>query len=130
MNQIDSTIKELNNQKLESDFIWLKQIIIESGRFSNLNIIELHEKPLSIDNKTPESVTEQIDLHSVYKHFNQMFKIGKYDQILIEFQNLFVQNETLKGKPIPKLLLAILTKSIIKKVHEREFFLSNHRFIL
>ena len=123
LNQIDSTINELKNQRLESNFIWLRDTITESGRFSNLDVAKLYENSLPQKNQILNPITKQIDQNSVYKHFNQMYKVGKYDEILNEFKSLFAQNGTFNQyqnwntQPIPKLTLSILTKSIIKTVH-------------
>ena len=150
MNQISSKIKELSNKTLESDFIQLRDEIVDSRRISKFKFSEHYEEPRQQTkepyqqikvmnqqinephqqtNETHQQINEaskinveQIDLKSVYKNFNQMYKIGKYDEILTEFQNLFAQNGTLHGRPIPKLLLSILTKSIIKTVHQTKFF--------
>ena len=86
------------------------QVMPESKTERNFEEIS---KPKPIIEKEPPLV----DSNKTYKLLNQMYRLGKHSEILTEFQNLFAQNGTITNtKPIPKLMLSILTKSIIKTV--------------
>lgn len=84
--------------------------------------ISKQKKEISVSNKDiikpiTKIEPEKNDVKYIYNKFNKMYFNGQHQEIITEFQSLFTQNETLKGKAIPKILLSILTKSIIKTVN-------------